>query len=901
MRENLHGGRARASASLASPATSGDHLTSVATALSPALSTRRPIAFLLLLMAAHAAPVQAQREPVLKQIKLPHNYYYREMYLPQVTSGPSEATWSPDGAALIYAMRGSLWRQRIGDSIAEQLTTGPGYAYQPDWSPDGSRVVYAYYHGDAVELRLLDVRTLVDAPLVANGAVNVDPRWSPDGGRIAYVSTAYEGRFHVYEVSAARRLGGSAEASSADQRGRAADTTSRRAAEPPSRITEDVDSKLPRYYYLKYDHYLSPAWSPDGRELLLVSNRGKVWGTGGIWRMEARPGAPMKLVHDEETNWKARPDWSLDGKRIVYSSYLGRQWNQLWLTTADGGDEMQLTYGDFDATNPRWSPDGRRIAYISNERGNTALMVVAIPGGATMRIEAKRRVYREPMGRLTVNVVDAATGKALAARVSVTAEDGRGFVPDDAWRQADDGFDRKQRTFEISYFHSSGSSTLSVPAGKALLEVTHGLEYRAWKQTVTLAKDGRATATVRLTRLMALPGWTSGDLHVHMNYGGHYRATPATLALQARAEGLNLVENLIVNKEDRVPDVSYFTGRPDPVSTPDLLILHDQEFHTSYWGHTGVLGLTRHPLLPGYASYAGTPLASPFPDNATVADLTHAQGGLFGYVHPFDEYPDPGDTTVRLTNGLPIDVALRKVDYLEVVGFSDHLATSKVWYQLLNCGFRLPAGAGTDAMTNYASLRGPVGTDRVYVQSGLPINRAAWYAALKAGKSFATNGPLLQFEVGTTPIGGEVVLPAGSHRVPMRVTLRSLVPMDHLEIIGNGAIVATIPLKGDRTSADTTVSVEVSKSGWYLLRAYGDQGAEPVLDIYPFGTTSPVYVTVAGKPVRSQADADYFIRWLDRLAADASAHGGWNTSAERREVLDRIRLAREEFERRRGP
>ena len=46
------------------------------------------------------------------------------------------------------------------------------------------------------------------------------------------------------------------------------------------------------------------------------------------------------------------------------------------------------------------------------------------------------------------------------------------------------------------------------------------------------------------------------------------------------------------------------------------------------------------------------------------------------------------------------------------------MATAKVWYQLLNCGFRLPAGAGTDAMANFASLRGPVGMNRVFVKSG---------------------------------------------------------------------------------------------------------------------------------------------------------------------------------------
>ena len=55
-----------------------------------------------------AAPARAERETVLKQIKLPHNYYFREMYLPQLTSGPSSLTWSPSGDRLVYSMQGSI-------------------------------------------------------------------------------------------------------------------------------------------------------------------------------------------------------------------------------------------------------------------------------------------------------------------------------------------------------------------------------------------------------------------------------------------------------------------------------------------------------------------------------------------------------------------------------------------------------------------------------------------------------------------------------------------------------------------------------------------------------------------------------------------------------------------------
>ncbi len=333
--------------------------------------------------AQHAAPLRldAQRTPVLKQVDLPHAYYWREMYVPQVTSGPSSATWSPDGTELIYSMQGTLWRQRIGSPVATQLTSGPSYDYEPDWSPDGRTIVFARYAHDAIELQLLDLTSGSVTPLTSNGAVNLEPRWSPDGSRIAFVSSLYHGRWHIFILSHA---GG--------------DVGAQHAA--PLRITEDSGSTLPRYYYSKWDHYISPAWSPDGREIILVSNRGHIHGTGGFWRMEARPGAPLRELRYEETTWKARPDWSPDGTRVIYSSYLGGQWHQLWLMTSEGGDPFPLTYGEFDATAPRWSRDGSRIAFVSNESGNTSLWVIDVPGGRKQPIAARERHYRGSVGTL---------------------------------------------------------------------------------------------------------------------------------------------------------------------------------------------------------------------------------------------------------------------------------------------------------------------------------------------------------------------------------------------------------------------------------------------------------------------------------------------------------------------
>jgi len=817
--------------------------------------------------------LHAQREGVLKQVALPHAYYWREMYVPQATSGPSAATWSPDGTELIYSMQGTLWRQRVGSPVATQLTSGPVYDYQPDWSPDGRTVVFARYAHDAIELELLDLASGSVTPLTTNGAVNLEPRWSPDGVRIAFVSSLYNGRWHVFILSPA-------------------------GSKDPVRITEDNDSNLPRYYYSKWDHYISPTWSPDGKEIILVSNRGHIHGTGGFWRMDARPGAPLRELRYEETTWKARPDWSPDGTRVVYSSYLGREWNQLWLMTSDGGDPFPLTYGEFDATAPRWSRDGKQIAYVSNERGNTALWVMEIPGARPLRVEASERRYKGAVGTLRVNVVDRA-GRPIPARISVTTAEGRGYAPDDAWRHADEAFDRSERQFEYAYFHSAGSSEVTVPAGQVHVEVWRGPEYRVFRADASVPPGGLVTRRVVLERLDNLQarGWWSGDVHVHMNYGGAYRNTPEHLAFQARAEDLHVVENLIVNKEQRIPDIAYFRTDADPVSSPTLLLRHAQEFHTSVWGHLGLLGLSSHYLLPEYAGYPNTPAASLALTNAVVADLGHAQGALVGYVHPFDTKPDPADTTAPLFYELPVDVALGKVDYLEVMGYSDHLITSEIWYRLLNCGFRLPAAAGTDAFPNFASLRGPPGLVRVFVRSGARLDHGSWLGGLKAGRTFVTNAPLLDFSLAGRAIGDEIVLSAGSHQLSARVGMRSNVPVDHLEVIGNGKVVATIPLRGDRTRATDTIVIPVTSSGWYVLRAYADRAELPVLDLYPFASTSPIYVRVGDQPVRSTEDAAFFVRWIDRIDQATRASSAWNTAAEQAGVLRTLAQARAVFTR----
>jgi len=816
----------------------------------------------------------AQREPVLKQIDLPHPYYFREMYLPQLTTGPSAAAWSADSRSLVYSMAGSLWRQELGSTKAEQITAGSGYDYQPDWSSDPRWVVFARYDHDAVELWSLDTQDGRTRRMTSGGAVNLEPRFSPDGKRLAFVSTSYKGHFHIFIGRFEDGLLGDV-----------------------WQLTSENVSTLPRYYYSEVDHEISPAWAREGTEILFVSNRGHIHGTGGFWEIKAEPGAEAREIHYEETNWKARPDFSPEGKRMVYASYLGQAWHQLWVMPAGGGDAFPISYGAFDNVNPRWSPDGSKIAFISNRSGNTSLWVQTIPGGEETEVVATERKYLKPMGRISLSVVDS-RGKPTAARVFLTVADTLAYAPNNAWMHADDSFDRAERPFEAHYFDTGGSSEIMVPAGVVEIDVMRGFENHFEQRKVEVKADSTTQLTIALTPLVkeldAKSNWVSGDVHVHMNYAGTYRNTPRHLVEQAAAENLGIVEDLVVNKEQRIPDMAYFSPQLDPASTSDHLLLHGQEFHTSYWGHLGLLNLKHNFILPGYAGYPNTSAASLYPTNANVADMAHEHGALVGYVHPFDSYPDPAKDS-SLTAELPADVALRKVDYIEVLGFSDHKSTAEVWYKLLNCGFRLPTAAGTDFMGNYASLRGPVGLNRVYaeVEAG-PLKIAPWLAAIKTGKTFATNGPLLRFSLGGQKIGDEVRLEK-KQEVRFTAEMNSIVPLEHLQIVCNGKVARELAMNGDRMSAHVIGSIQVEASGWCVLRAFSDKSEYPILDLYPYATTSPVYVSVAGAPVHNAADAVYFVAWIDRLIAASQANTSWNTEAEKQSVLSMLQQARVKY------
>ena len=797
-----------------------------------------------------------------------HNYY-----IPPVASTPWRPCFSPDGEWIAFSMSGSIWKVRKDGGDAYELTANSTYDSSPAWSPDGRWIAYTADEGyETINLRLLNTATGESAELTRGRFVNLDPVWSPDGESLLFVSTEPAGRYHLYSLDVDDGSPGE-----------------------PVRLTEDHAYANERLYFGSQDLHIQPTLSPDGREMILLSNRGIPLGSGALWRASVGRDAMVKAkrILREETLYRTRPQWSPDGARIVYSSHRGSQFNNLYVLPVEGGEPYQLTFGDWDHFDPRWSPDGEWIAYVSNESGLSELRLLQTFGGEDRPVTIRRRLYRRPTGTLRVSVRDAGSGQHTEARILLRASDGKAYAPTDAYHRV------AARALHQDFFHTHGEFAVQLPVGAVSILAMKGFERLPVERTVQINPDSVTPVRLEFERFtdMGALGWYSGSDHVHMNYGGNLRNTPENLLFMAAAEDLDVVGEKIANKDNRIFDHQHYAGPQDTErSTPDRILSWGQEYRPPFYGHINLINLTEHLVSPYTTGYEGTAIASLYPSNTDIFRIARAQGAIGGYVHPFSR--DPASAGYGGARGFPVDVALGTVTYLEVLTSAwQGFHTARVWHRALNCGFKVTATGGEDSITDLH--RTPViGAARMYAHLGDSLTWEGWVEAIREGRTLVTNGPLVQLAIDGEIAGGQIRLPADGGTVEVRARLDSAFPVGRLELIRNGQAVEEIPLDVGGRTAGYTKRIRVERSGWYTLRASTNEPVPPIDDTHLHAETGPIYVYRGDEPIRSKADAEYFVQWIDDISRQARMHSGWRSEREREHVLGQFDEAREVFRRR---
>ena len=818
--------------------------------------------------AAHLAGQGGRTYPAARQGgNYMHNYYFA----PAPSSTPWAPAWSPDGKAIAIAMSGSIWSVDPSSGVARELTYNRKYHSMPDWSPDGKWIVYtADEGGGTIQLEMVNVQTGEIRALTNDTQIYMDPAFSPDGSRLAYVATKPAGNFNVY-IRAIK---------------------DGQFAGEEIAVTRDNDFKRDRLYFGNMDMHISPAWLPDGKELLIVANRNVPLGSGNVLRVPAVAGGIDKAqtVLAEQTLYRTRPHVSLDGRRFIYSSTRGAadQFNNLYVQPTVGGEPYKMTFFQHDAFHPRWSPDGEWIAFVSNDGGLPQLYLLETYGGALKKIAIAERRWKRPMGVLSVRTIDASTDHPTAARIHLTASDGKNYVPTDAYGRVSGAGDR--------IFHQTGTFRVELPVGTTSVEAVKGFEYAPLKQEVQIAPGEVTQVNLVLKPIANLSarGWYGGSTHVHMNYAGNLRNTLENLMMMSAAEDQDIVNEQVANKDNRILDYQYFVpgGKAHPLSTRDRVLVVGQEYRPPFYGHVFMFLLKDHLISPYTTGYEGTAIESLYPSNTDMFRKAKAQGATVGYVHAFQGGDrDPLEADLGGGKGFIVDAALKTTDAVE--WSNSGRATFFPWYAVLNNGLRVTATGGEDSISSMHASK-LVGSARTYVYTGdRGLDAEAWFEGLRAGRAFVSTGPLVELTVNGRMPGDEVSMPAAGGEVEVEGRVRSITPLESVTLIFNGEKVDTIPLGADRKTAEFKKTLKVSRSGWYHLRAEGKPEERYPLDTtFAQGFTNPIWVTVGGRPVRDRAAAEYCLKWIDKLHTMAEAWPGWRSQKEKDHVYAQFNEAR---------
>ncbi len=432
---------------------------------------------------------------------------------------------------------------------------------------------------------------------------------------------------------------------------------------------------------------------------------------------------------------------------------------------------------------------------------------------------------------MQVTVVDGATGRPTPVRVHFEGTRGEYIAPYGHHEQVNANWFEDYGADVVfggrNYAYVSGEFTTDMPVGDVYVEINKGYEYQPVRKKVTIQR-GQKQLELRIDRWKDLrrEGWVTADTHVHF-------LSPQTAWLESQCEGIN-VANLLASQWGRLfTNVGDIAGKPNVVQD-DTIVFVGTENRNHMLGHMSMLGTQG---LPVYPMCAGGPSESWVgdPDFVTLAEWAREnkrKGGVVIRPH----YPYCGHTED------PVPIIKGLVDALEIGPSRRNQFPLQEWYRYLNCGYRVAVAGGTDKMGAYTAL----GWVRTYAKldPNVPFTYDAWAEAMRAGRTVTTNGPMLSLEVDGRQIGDTIDMASGGGTVEVRAVAECFCPLERLEIVCGGEVVAE-----ERASKGVKVlafagPVKVSGSSWLAARCWGKEGHP---GSYMGAHTSPVYVRCGDK------------------------------------------------------
>jgi TolB protein len=270
---------------------------------------------------------------------------------------------------------GELLARVIADDIVERFTGRRGVA--------ATQIAFVSNQPGSKQIFLMEANGANKRPVTRNRSINLFPGWSADGRSLVY--TSYKtGRPEIWTIYRGTRPGDRL-LRSGDEQLRA--VWSRRNGLGALVLNRNGNTDI---YALRGQRLerltnhgsieVSPTFSPDGRRMAFVSDRG---GSPQIYVKDLETGEEKRLTYRGQYN--SNPAWSPTGEWIAYTARTSGGFD-IYLIDPDNGFTTPLVMHPRTDEDPAWSPDGRKIAFTSNRRGRKDIYLIDWDGENLMQV-----------------------------------------------------------------------------------------------------------------------------------------------------------------------------------------------------------------------------------------------------------------------------------------------------------------------------------------------------------------------------------------------------------------------------------------------------------------------------------------------------------------------------------